>query len=208
MSRFITEHREQRFKKVIAKRQLNLTVILENVHDPHNIGAVLRSCDAVGLHEVYIIYTERRLQDRGVIGHNSSSGSLKWVQLRYFENVKKCMDLVKSKYDKIYATHLNGDSKDLYELDFTESTALLFGNEHDGVSTESLSYCDGNFTIPQHGMVQSLNISVACAVTLFEAQRQRKLKGAYGHQFDHSNSNHVEMFELYCEQQLKAKSKE
>lgn len=164
-----------------ARRQPNLTVILENVHDPHNIGAVLRSCDSVGIREIFVLYTEPSLdQERIEIGKNASSGARKWIDIHLYHDVAACFAHVNQRYEHIWATHLGEQAVGLYEIDFTSSVALLFGNEHDGVSAASLKYATGNFLIPQMGMVQSLNISVACAVTLYEALRQRRLAGMYG----------------------------
>lgn len=177
---FINERRLAKFKNVAHKRQGNLTVILENVHDPHNIGAVMRSCDSIGIYEIFVLYTEDHLgEDHIKLGKRSSAGARKWVNVHVYKNVDACFNAVREKYDKILATHLSEDGKDLYELDLTASVALLFGNENAGVSKEVLSKVDGNFIIPQVGMVESLNISVACAVSLYEAFRQRKLKGFY-----------------------------
>ena len=152
---------------VAARRQPTLTVILENVHDPHNIGAVLRSCDSVGIREIFVLYTEPSLdQERIEIGKNASSGARKWIDIHLYHDVEACFAHVEQRYKNIWATHLGEQAVDLYEIDFTKSVALLFGNEHDGVSDASLKHATGNFLIPQMGMVQSLNISVACARSL------------------------------------------
>jgi tRNA (guanosine-2'-O-)-methyltransferase len=172
--------RKERLASVAARRQPNLTVVLENVHDPHNIGAVLRSCDSVGIREIFVLYTEPSLdQERIEIGKNASSGARKWIDIHLYHDVASCFAHVQQKYDHIWATHLGEQAVDLYEIDFTQSVALLFGNEHDGVSEASLQFATGNFLIPQMGMVQSLNISVACAVTLYEALRQRRAADMY-----------------------------
>ena len=89
------------------------------------------------------------------------------------------MAAVKQKYKNVFATHLGESAVSLYDLDLTEPVALVFGNEHDGVTEDCLRYCNGNFIIPQVGLVKSLNISVACAVSLYEAYRQKELKGMY-----------------------------
>ena len=176
----MTPERTEKFEKVVGQRQFNLTVILENVHDPHNIGAVLRTCDSVGIHEIYALYTNDEISEENlIIGKKSSSGARKWVDVHHYTNVEKCFKDVKIKYKKVFCTHLAHDSKNLYDLDLSGSVALLFGNEHSGVSEASLKHCDGNFIIPQMGMVKSLNISVACAVSLYEAARQRTEKGYY-----------------------------
>jgi len=176
----MTPERTEKFHKVARRRQPNLTVVLENVHDPHNIGAVLRTCDSVGVNEIFVLYTEPQLnEDRLYLSRKTASGALQWVDVHFYTEVEACFEQVKKKYEKIYSTHLSENATDLYALNLTESVAFLFGNEHDGISSEAQKYVDGNFHIPQVGMVESLNISVACAVTLYEAYRQRKKKGFY-----------------------------
>ena len=176
----MTPERTEKFSKVVKARQSNLTVILENVHDHHNIGAVLRTCDSVGVKEVFVIYTDEHLdQEHLYLGTRASSGARKWVDVHFYTDIKACFEHVRRNYKHVFCTHLGESSKSLYELDLAEDVALLFGNEHEGVSEETLKFCDGNFIIPQYGMVQSLNISVACAVSLYEALRQRTLKGFY-----------------------------
>lgn len=150
------------------------------MHDPFNIGAVLRSCDSVGIREIFVVYTDPNLlTNRLSIGRRTAMGTQKWVDVHLFTELDYCMETVKSRYKKIYSTHLSESSKSIYDYDLTESVALMFGNESDGLSEEILAYSDGNFLIPQWGMAQSLNISVACAITLYEAQRQRHTKGFY-----------------------------
>jgi len=194
----LTPRRIKKFEKVVAQRQFDLTVILENVHDPHNIGAVLRSCDAVGIREIFVIYSDDELsQETLEPGKKSSTGADKWVDIHYFSDSDQCFQKVRKNYEKILCTSLSGRSAKLYDLDLTQSLALLFGNEHKGVSKESLQKCDGNFVIPQMGMVESLNISVACAVTLFEAARQRMENGFYKNNTTNSTAEKKQLFEEY-----------
>lgn len=173
----MTPERENRIRNVIAKRQRDITVIFENVHDPHNISAVLRTCDSIGVKEVFILYTHDNKMTR--LGKKSSASALKWLQVHYYYNTEECFAEVRKKYKKIFSTKLTENSSSLYELNLTGSVALVFGNEHEGVSALASSLSDGNFLIPQVGMIQSLNISVACAVTLYEAFRQREKAGMY-----------------------------
>lgn len=176
----MTPDRYEKFKKVAAVRQPSLTVILENVHDQHNIGAVLRSCDAVGLLEIFVLNTEEGLAtDHITVGKRTSMGTRKWVKINYYTDAEACFRHVRSKYDRVLSTYLDESSKKLHDLDLCQSTALMFGNERDGLSKIALSYSDGNFIIPQVGMGESLNISVACAVSLYEAYRQRQVQGWY-----------------------------
>ncbi len=197
----INEDRLAKYKKLAALRQ-NMTVILENVHDPHNIGAVIRSCDAVGIGEIFILQSDIS-NPKQYIGINSSRGARKWVKPHYFTNRDECFAEVKQKYKKIFGTHLSETSSSLYQLDLTEPIALVFGNEHAGISDETLKFLDGNFIIPQYGMVQSLNISVACAVSLFEASRQRMLKGMYNKDFNEDNAQQNALMESYLHSHLK-----
>ena len=198
----INDERSRKFKGVIAKRQ-KLSVILENVHDPHNIGAIVRSCDAVGVSEIYIIYTEgTHNYATKKVGKNASSGARKWVKTHYFDSISDCIAEVRKKYNKIYGTHLSTDSVLLYDLDLTDNVALMFGNEHMGISDEAISLLDGNFIIPQYGLVQSLNVSVACAVSLFEAARQRNLKEMYNQSFHEGNAEQAQLLEWFTKRHL------
>lgn len=173
----MTEQRLQKIKKVLLNRQAHLGVVTENVHDPHNIFACMRTCDSVGIQEVHIIQTE--MKTRKGWGSKSSSSANKWLSIHQYDNVEKCFEVLKKTYDVVYATHLNAEAVSLYEVDFTQKIAVVFGNEKDGLSDEVLQKCDGNFVIPQVGMISSLNISVACAITVYEAYRQRLAAGFY-----------------------------
>lgn len=173
----MTPEREEKIKRVLNHRQSGLVVVMENVHDPHNVSAVMRTCDAVGVQDVFVLTT--RISRHKKFGMNSSASAISWLTIHEYDDIETCMTAVRQVCDKIYATHLGVESHSLYDLDLTGRVAMVFGNEHAGVSDECLKYCDGNFIIPQVGMVQSLNISVACAITLYEAMRQRQGAGLY-----------------------------
>jgi len=180
----MTPERKERLSQVLARRQPDLTVVLENVFDPHNISAVMRTCDAVGVQDIYILTTRIPRHDKW--GFKSSSSASKWLTVHSFDNADECFARLRERYKKILTTHLSSDAVGVYELDFTDSMALVFGNEHNGVSEEILAMADGNFLIPQMGIIRSLNISVACAVTLYEAYRQKNNAGHYNrHDMDH-----------------------
>jgi tRNA (guanosine-2'-O-)-methyltransferase len=176
----MTEERRQKFKKVLACRQNDLTVVLENVIDPHNISAVMRSCDAVGIQEIFVLNT--RIPRHKKWGFRSSRSAAKWVTVHQFEDTVACFTAIRKKYSSIYTTSLTSNSISLYSMELTRSMALVFGNEQYGVSDEINAMADGSFVIPQVGMIQSLNISVACAVTLYEAYRQKQAAGHYDQQ--------------------------
>jgi len=173
----MTPERAQKFEQVIRQRQPDLTIILENIHDPHNISAILRSCDAVGILEVFVINTQDPAKKK--LGKKSSASARKWVVVHYFNSVAECVEAVHQKGFSIWSTHLSADAVNLYDLDLVDPVALAFGNEHAGVSEELLSHSQGNFIIPMMGMIPSLNVSVACAVSLYEAYRQRAAVSKY-----------------------------
>jgi tRNA (guanosine-2'-O-)-methyltransferase len=127
--------------------------------------------------EIYVLNT--KIPQHTKWGERSSSSAHKWLTVHQHSDIAECLLELKKKYDKILTTHLSSGAASLYEVDFTEKLALVFGNEHDGVSEELRNLCDGNFIIPQVGMIRSLNISVACAVTLYEAFRQKEKAGHY-----------------------------
>jgi len=173
----MTPERTKRLTDVLDKRQHDLTVVLENVYDPHNISAVMRTCDAVGIQEIYVLNTAIPRHKKW--GKRSSSSAAKWLTIHQFTDTTACVQALRERYERILTTHLSQDAVSLHTLDLTRPTALVFGNEHGGISEELRALADGNFIIPQVGIIQSLNISVACAVTIYEAMRQKALAGHY-----------------------------
>lgn len=173
----MTPERREKLLAVLNKRQANLTVVLEDVQDPHNVSAVMRTCDAVGIQDIYIITSKApRIKNWG---HRSSSSAKQWLTIHDFDNAADCFTELRKHYDKILTTHLAADAVSLHDIDFTGSVALVFGNEQNGVSDATRAMADGNFIIPQMGIIRSLNISVACAVSIYEAMRQKNIAGHY-----------------------------
>lgn len=173
----MTPERKQRLTSVLDKRQGNITIVLENVFDPHNISAVMRTADAIGLQDIYIL--NNKIPRHKKWGARSSSSAAKWLSIHQYTDAAECFSSLRERYSTILTTHLSSDAIGLHEIDFTQRIALVFGNEHSGVSDEIRAMADGNFIIPQVGIIKSLNISVACAVTLYEAFRQKSLAGHY-----------------------------
>lgn len=174
----MTPERKGKLLNALNKRQPDLAVVLENVEDPRNVTAVMRSCDAVGIQDIYVITNETPRPEKYKFVSGRSAD--KWVTLHHFESREACVAVLRSKYERILTTSLTDDSVSVYEIDFTAvSTVLVFGNERRGVSEEMCALADGNINIPQVGMLQSLNISVACAVCIYEAFRQKKAAGHY-----------------------------
>lgn len=176
----MTPERREKLLSVLSKRQSNLTVVLENVFDPHNETAVMRTCDSVGIQDIFII--NNRKPPKRAWGFRSGGSAKKWLTVHQYVQVEDCFKELRKRYNKILTTHLGSDSVGLYDIDFTESIALVFGNERFGVSDEARALADGNFVIPQVGIIQSLNISVACAVSIYEAYRQKEKAGHYKNQ--------------------------
>jgi len=171
-----TVKRLEKITRVVKSRQHSLTVVLENIHDPHNVSAIFRTCDAVGIPKVSLVYNFEAFPR---IGKKSSASAFKWVDKEKYKTVEECYSNLRKEGFKIFASSLTENSKNLYELDLTKKAAIVVGNEHRGVSDLSTDLADEVFSIPQFGMVQSLNVSVATAVILYEAMRQRIKKGMY-----------------------------
>ena len=176
-SQFRSDNRIKRIRQVLERRQPDFSLILENINDPHNLSAVIRSCDSVGIYEVCLLYHSGQKMPQ--LSFTSSSSAIKWINFHIFNNMHQCIDYLHSQGKKIFTTKLDSNAISLYEMDFRQSIALAFGNEHSGISDELFAQSDGNFIIPQVGMIQSLNISVAAAVSLYEGYRQRQAAGYY-----------------------------
>jgi len=173
-----TDRRYHRIASVLRHRQLDLTVVMEDVHDQHNASAVLRSCDGVGVLDVHLVYTYD-VPPLEALGATTSASAAKWIRLHYHDSIETCYAQLREKGFSIWATALNEESRGLYALDLVRPTAFVFGNEMRGVTEAAADLADGTIYIPMQGMVESLNISVACAVTLYEAMRQRLQSGSY-----------------------------
>lgn len=172
---FMTERRYRRIQEVLSKRQPDLSIMAEDVYKPHNLSAMLRTCDAVGIGEVYAINPTG-----GIPTYNETSGSAeKWIKLMVFKTLGEAYKKVKAQGLQVFAAHLSEEAVDYRDVDYSLPTCVLFGNEKRGVSDEAAALADKHIIIPMLGMVQSLNVSVATAVILFEAQRQRRDKGMY-----------------------------
>ena len=184
----LSKTRLDKIDSSIKQRQFTLEAAIENIHDPHNVSAILRSCDAVGAHRASLIYYREKLPK---ISKKISASAFKWVERKIYESVQECYDDYRKKGFKIYASMLTDDAVSLYDLDLTEPCVFVFGNEHRGLSEEASEMSDAKYFIPMRGMVQSLNVSVAAAVSLYEAQRQRMEKGMYETQLSEEKINEL-----------------
>jgi tRNA (guanosine-2'-O-)-methyltransferase len=173
-----TTRRRDRIRSVLARRQPDLTVVLENIHDPHNVSAILRSCDAVGVMRAHAVYTIEEAP-ACAFARQTSASAAKWVEVERHDSIADCYRELRSEGFQILDTAIEQGTRVLYEWDMTTPVAIVLGNEMRGVSEEALALADGAIEIPMAGMVQSLNVSVACAVCLYEAYRQRLASGVH-----------------------------
>ncbi|WP_133408231.1 tRNA (guanosine(18)-2'-O)-methyltransferase TrmH [Parashewanella tropica] len=172
----MTPERFARINDMLNHRQPDLTVCLDQVHKPNNISAVVRTADAVGIHEVHAIWPDPDMRVSG----NTASGSQQWVNVKKHYQVKEAFDVCRAQGMQIIVTNFSDQAVDYREIDYTKPTAIVLGHEKDGVSAEALALADKQVIIPMVGMVQSLNVSVAAALMLFEAKHQREQAGLYG----------------------------
>ena len=166
--------RYKKLRQVLDRRQPDLTVLTEDVHKPHNLSAIMRTCDAVGVFSIHAVNSQEM-----PVYSQVAQGSEKWVHLHTHPDLKTAINQLKQENFQIYAAHLSEEAVDYRQIDYTQPTAILLGAEKWGVSSEAAKLVDGHVIIPMLGMVQSLNVSVAAAVILFEAQRQRLEAGFY-----------------------------
>ena len=178
-----TTARQRKIRKVIENRQEGV-IVLENIADPHNAGAVWRTADAFGFQKIYMVYSKEKPINPKKIGKASSSSANKWLSFKIFDSIEKCYTELKKDGFKIYATVLDKEAKSLQSTIFnlqssifnlqSSRTAVVFGNEHRGLSDEAIKGADEKIYIPMKGMVQSLNISVTAGIVMYELDRQRR----------------------------------
>lgn len=171
----MTPERFRRLRAVLERRQPDLTVLMERVHKPHNLSAVVRSADAVGVLEVHAVPSGDGLE----LPHHTSAGTARWVPVRTHPSLAGAAGHLREAGFRIWAAHPGPDAVDYREPDFTRPTAFLVGTELDGLTETALDVADATLRLPQVGMVRSLNVSVATALLLYEAYRQREAAGMY-----------------------------
>lgn len=171
-----TKERIEKVKRVLSLRQPDLRVVLEEVKNTHNASAVVRTCDAAGILYVDIISAD---EESFPVNEAISTRAEKWIQFQYYTSASDCLNSLKKKGIKIAATHISEDSLPYTALDYTQPMAIVFGNEAEGLSEETLALADYKIKIPMIGMAQSLNLSVSVGIILYEAMKQRREKGLY-----------------------------
>ncbi len=171
----MTPERFEKLKAVLSRRQPDLTVLMEDVHKPHNIAAIIRTCDAVGIFEAHAVSEDPELRRH----HMIAAGTRKWVPVRTHNSLPAAAAALRDQGLSIVAAHLDHRAVDYRDLDYTRPTALLLGSELWGVSDAAARLADTTVRVPMQGLVESLNVSVAAALVLFEAARQREQAGLY-----------------------------
>ena len=171
-----TPERLQRMRQVLLRRQDDLDVVLENIHDAHNASAILRTCDGLGVGAAHLLYTDEVFPEisNGVAGH-----AAKWLTLRRHADPAACVAALHAHGRKVYATAMEPGTVDYLDVDWTQPSAVVFGNESRGCSADLVALADARIAIPMQGMVQSFNVSVAAGIILAEAFRQRWRCGRY-----------------------------
>ena len=173
----MTPERVTRLDEVLAQRQPDLTVFAENLHKPKNFSAMVRNCDAVGINEMHVSPGEDDLRKHW----KTSQGAEKWMYIKAHDSTESACQHLKSNGFQLVAAHLSDAAISFRDVDYTQPIALVLGSELFGVSDQTLAYVDQQINIPMMGVTQSLNVSVACAIVLYEAQRQRQDAGMYDH---------------------------
>ena len=174
---FMSHERYTRIREFLKFRQPDLTVFLEQVHKPHNVSAVIRSCDAVGVHEIHGVWEKKAELRKG-----TAMGSQNWIQTTRHNSTSEAIQHLKQQKMQVLVTNLSDKAVDFREIDYTQPTAIILGQEKHGATQEAIDMADQDIVIPMVGMVQSLNVSVAAALILYEAQRQRQIAGMYDQQ--------------------------
>ncbi len=167
--------RFRRLRRTLARRQPDLTVLMDGVHKSHNFSAILRNCDAAGVLEAHVVAGSDGLD----LHHGASAGTKKWIRVKMHSSTTLAARRLSDRGFRIVAAHPSPDSVDFRDADYTGPVALMMGAELHGVSDEGLALADERVRIPMLGMVHSLNVSVATALLLFEAARQRQAAGLY-----------------------------
>lgn len=172
----MSPERFARITQMLNRRQPELTVCLEQVHKPHNLAAIVRTADAIGVSDVHATWEDKAMK---IAGNKSATGSQNWVNVHSHESTPEAIAALRAQGMQIIATNLSDTAIDFREVDYTKPTAILMGQEKHGISDEALALADQDVIIPMVGMCQSLNVSVASALILYEAQRQRQDAGMY-----------------------------
>lgn len=188
---------------MLEQRQLDLTLVMDNVNKPHNLAAIIRSCDAVGIHQIHAVSYRSAIRAK----QHTAAGANKWVKVNLEESISSLYSNLREQGVQILVASFRPDAVNFRSVDYTMPTAIVVGEELKGPSTEAVSLADKSIFIPMLGIVDSLNVSVAAAIILFEAQQQRQIAGMYSTTHVPNDEFNKQLFE-YAYPRLSIKLKE
>ena len=168
LSEFLTEERLEKIINVVERRSHFFIPVLENLYDRGNVSAVMRSSEAFGFYKMHVVQTNDSFKESKRV----TQGAEKWLEVEMWSEVKSCVNLLKNKGYNVFTTSLSDDAKPFSEIDFSQKTAIVLGNEKEGVSEEVKALSDGNVLLPMQGFTQSFNISVAAALCFQTAKEK------------------------------------
>ncbi len=176
----MTKARQQKLGVVARQRQAGFIVVLEDIHDPHNAAAILRTCDAFGVQDVWFIFNKEKRYNPKRVGKSSSSSANKWLDFKVFASVAECRAALKKLRYESVGTVLHDKAEDFTKAKLiARRIALWVGNEHAGLSAEAVKACNRLLLLPMRGFVESLNVSVMTAICIYEITRQRAERKDY-----------------------------
>ncbi len=164
----VTERRSRHTEAVLRHRLNGLTVICENFANPYNAAAVLRTCEAMGVLNVYIVEEHGPCE----VSKQVTAGAERWLRIHRYRRVQAALTDLRASGHRIYAATPEQGTLELEEIPCAAPLALVFGNEREGVTSEALAQADGTFTIPMHGFVRSLNVSAAASISVYHCSRR------------------------------------
>ena len=171
----MTPERFAKLRRALERRQPDLTVLADGVNKPHNVSAILRTADAVGIHRIHAISTSGAMRRH----HMIAGGVKNWVGLTLHASIEHALTALRADGWRLVAAHASDVARDYRSIDYTAKVAVIVGAELLGPSPAALAEADEHVAIPMLGLGESVNVSVATAVILLEAQRQRSAAGFY-----------------------------
>jgi len=171
----MTPKRFKKIKATLIQRQPDLTVLTADVHKTHNISAVIRTCDAIGIFQMHAVSPNGEIRRH----HMIAGGSRRWVDVKTHKNIDDAVQTLRNDGWLLAAAHPCANARDFREIDYTKKVAILLGSELDGLTLKTVQAADETIELPMEGMGASVNVSVAAAVILYEAQRQRRVAEMY-----------------------------
>lgn len=187
----MTPERFERLRQALLRRQHDLTVLADGVHKDHNVSAIIRSCDATGIARLHMVSEDGELKRH----HMIAGGAKRWVGVSLHANTDNAYQALRDKGMQILAAHGAPEAADFRDIDFTKPTAIVMGSELEGPTQYAIEHADTAISIPMYGLVESLNVSVAAAVILFEAARQREAAGFYSRPAPDAEAFRTTLFE-------------